>query len=632
MSAQDYTERKDLSKKEMKKYRKAVDASRSNDIDKALKYFQDVIKSKPDFVEAYLRVGSLYYNLAEFDKSNENFQKAISLAPEFDPEMYYSAGLVLHKLEKYDAAAYHFESYLDRNTSNKRKRAKAEKLMINSNFAFKAMANPVPYAPKKLSEAVNTFYNEYTPLPTIDGGALIFTRRLDSGEDFFVSEIDSIGNFTESYDITSLNTDFDEGAHTLSADGNTMIFTACGRRDSHGGCDLYYAELVDGAWDEPRNLGPVINTPAWESQPTLSADGQLLYFASNRKGSLGGKDIWVSVRAGDRNGWTMPINLGAPINTTSNDGSPFLHADGQTLYFRSDGHPGMGDFDMYMSRRGDNAISWSTPVNLGYPINTIADEGALTISLDGKTAYFASDLAYIDDKENRNLDIYSFELPQEVRPTLTTYLKVNVVDAVSKEPLKIDSIEMTSGDDGTLLSTYATDMSGSFTTTLPVGDSYALSIENDGYLFQSRFFDLDTVASAIAPYILTIEMVPVPAAVTSDIVYNIPVVLNNIFFETGSALLKDISNREIERLATTLQNKEDIKIRITGHTDNVGDAAANQKLSENRAKAVYDALVSLGVSPTRLSYAGLGETTPITSNDTASGRQQNRRTEFILVK
>lgn len=629
MLGQEVVTRKTLNKKLKKTYRKGLQAMRSNDTKEAIKQFDKLLKKEPMFVELYLRKGSIHFNEGKLEEAKKEFLHAISLAPEYDKEMYYSAAQVLMANRDYDQAAYHFEAYLDRKPEKEKRRKRAERLWQNAVFAAEATKHPVPFDPQKLSSSINTDYSEYNPMMSIDGEELVFTRRIGGQEDFFESTLDTTNSYLEATAVDDLNTPTNEGAHTISADGNFMVFTACDRRDSKGGCDLYYTRKKNGEWMEPINMGPVINTPAWESQPSLSADGQMLYFTSNRKGGMGGKDIWVSIRAGERNGWTMPINLGAPINTAGDEESPFIHADGLTMYFRSNSLPGMGGFDMYMARRGINAISWGAPKNLGYPINTEADEGALTISLDGNTAYFASDMAYMDNPDKANLDIYSFELHEEIRPTRTTYLNVNIVDAVTQQPLDASYMILTDGASGdTLVQLHHSDIS--WTTSLPVGKSYALAVEHEGYVFQSRYFDLIEVKDKLTPYELVVEMVPVPKKETPAKVYDKPVVLNNIFFETGSAILKDISQVEIARLAAMLSDQPTLNIHIIGHTDNVGEDSDNMQLSNDRAKSVYDALVSRGITATRLSYEGKGETQPIATNDTEEGRRTNRRTEFLI--
>ena len=629
--AQDYTERKDITKKEVKKLREAINSGRSNSTDKAIKVFDKLLKKYPDFVEIYLRKGSIHYQKKEYSKAKENFLAAIAKAPEFDPEMYFSAALTLHALEEYGAAGFHFEGYLERGATNKRKEAKARRMMQNSNFAHEALQNPVTTQFDKLPASINTSAREYGATESIDGESILFVRRDSRSDELMVATKDG-----EDYLVAPAFAEFDEfaeiGTFSFSANGKFVVFTSCNNRNGFGGCDLYYSRIKNGQWIAPRNMGLVINTPAWESQPSLSADGSALYFSSNRKHGLGGKDIWVSLRGGDRNGWTMPINLGANINTKENEESPFIHADGYTLYFRSNGLPGMGDFDNYFSARKGDHLSWTKAANMGYPINTLGHDGGLTVSLDGERGYTSTDREFLENRStNTNLEVFTFPIPEYAKPILTTYLKVNVVDAITKKPISANKIDLVDGESGAILSRNEAE-DGVFITSLPTGRSYGLSVEMEDYIFQSRYFDLAGINNALDPYVITVEMVPIPKAESPDIVYDTPVVLNNIFFEIGSAKLKDVSMVEINRLSETLKSQPTLKIRIKGHTDKVGGSSVNKKLSEDRAKAVYNALATNGIELSRLSYIGVGEADPIDTNDTDAGRQSNRRTEFILIR
>ena len=629
--AQDYTERKDITKKEVKKLREAINSGRSNGTDKAIKVFDKLLKKYPDFVEIYLRKGSIHYQKKEYLKAKESFLAAIAKAPEFDPEMYYSAALTLHALEEYGAAGFHFEGYLERGATNKRKEAKARRMMQNSNFAHEALQNPVTNQFDKLPASINTSAREYGATESIDGESILFVRRDSHSDELMVATKDG-----DDYLVGPAFAEFDEfaeiGTFSFSANGKFVVFTSCNNRNGFGGCDLYYSRIKNGQWIAPRNMGLVINTPAWESQPSLSADGSALYFSSNRKHGLGGKDIWVSLRGGDRNGWTMPINLGANINTKENEESPFIHADGYTLYFRSNGLPGMGDFDNYFSTRKGDHLSWTKATNMGYPINTLGHDGGLTVSLDGERGYTSTDREFLENRStNTNLEVFTFPIPEYAKPILTTYLKVNVLDAVTKNPISANKIDLADGESGAILSRNEAE-DGVFITSLPTGRSYGLSVEMEDYIFQSRYFDLAGINNALDPYVITVEMVPVPKAESPDIVYDTPVVLNNIFFETGSSKLKDVSMVEINRLSEILKSQPTLKICIKGHTDKVGSSSANKKLSEDRAKAVYNALATNGIELSRLSYTGVGEANPIDTNDTDAGRQSNRRTEFILIR
>ena len=364
---------------------------------------------------------------------------------------------------------------------------------------------------------------------------------------------------------------------------------------------------------------------------------RLLYFASNREGGKGLKDIWLTYRRASGK-WAKPINLGAPINTPYDAGAPYYHPDGNSLYFMSSGHPGMGGFDLFLSRRNEEG-AWGSIENLGYPINTKGNEGALFITLDGKTAYFARDGLQLDQPTqppsppNTEPDIFTFELPEQVRATPVTYIKAIVKDGATKELLVDATIELIELSSGVVLSNSKSDEQGSFLTCLPLGNDYALNVNKTRYLFHSENFSLSEQSSLSDPYQLNIALYPIPETTTAVAAIPekaTPIILKNVFFESGSAALKSISVTELTRLKELLEEHPTLNIQINGHTDTVGSDTDNLRLSEQRAKAVQDYLIQEGIATSRLSYKGYGESQPIDTNDTEMGRQNNRRTEFVV--
>jgi len=447
--------------------------------------------------------------------------------------------------------------------------------------------------------------------------------------------------------MASINTHLNEGAQTISGDGKLFIFTGCNRKDGVGSCDLYYSrQVTKGQWSKPRNLGRPVNSPGWESQPSLSIDGRTLYFVSERAG-MGKRDIFVCYRK--KKGWTEPQPLSDVINTPEHDQSPYLHPDGKTLYFMSQGHPGMGKDDLYFSKKQSDG-SWSTPQNLGYPINTEEHEGALFIARDGKTAYFATDRmakktveqqdvnAFQNPMAKVDIDIYSFELPVAARANPVTYVKAIVKDADTKKPLQ-SYAQLTSLSSLTTIYDGSTDKVGELFVCIPLGDNYGLHVERPGYAFHSENFTLMEETSLADPFTLEIflKKIPKPTAATNPTptsttpVKSEPIILKNVFFATNSAELRPESVDELTRLKEMLEANATLRIQINGHTDNVGDDQSNLTLSDNRAKAVEDFLIKNGISGNRLSHKGFGETSPIDSNDNEVGRQNNRRTEFLIL-
>lgn len=368
----------------------------------------------------------------QFEKAQQYLQQsdasraeqALTAALEADPafaEAHLSLGDLLFDQRRYSDAVAHYDRFLQLDQRHKRWRADAERNKGVALFRLEALAHPVDFQPVNLGSAVNTADDEYLPAVTADGRTLIFTRRsprtaattaqTPEEEDFYLSRLDDNGRWSQATRMPApVNSTDNEGAQCLSYDGRIMLFTACGRRDGAGRCDLYRSVWHGDQWGKPRNMGPAVNTGNWEAQPALSVDGQTLYFVSDRPGGYGGTDIWMCRR--NDGAWSTPENLGPTVNTAGNEAGPFIHYDNQTLYFSSTGHTGMGGSDLFVCRRQSDG-SWSEPENLGYPINTANDESRLVVSADGRTAYFASNNLGGMGKN----DIYCFELPEPLRAT-----------------------------------------------------------------------------------------------------------------------------------------------------------------------------------------------------------------------
>ena len=625
-----YMTKKTMSGKAEKYYVKAQQLGIQNKYQDAIKNYMKALEHAPDFIDAHLYIADAYYALEQFDIAEEWFEKVLLIDETYDTRVIYVLGALEYRLDKFEEAVEHFELFLKHSHPSTQLLAKAEYYLKTCRFAAEAVKNPLPFEPKNLG-AVNTELPEYLPCFTADGNYMIYTSRFAGQEDFFQSQrID--GEWTEGVNLGEpVNTMDNEGAQTMSADGRFLVFTACNRREDFGSCDLYIAEKINGKWSQPVNIGATVNTSAWESQPSLSADGRTLYFVSSRAGGKGKKDIWVTYKR--RNGeWMKPRNLGDEINTAGEETSPFIHADGQTLYFSSDGHDGMGNSDIFMSTRQSDG-TWSKPVNIGYPINTKMNENSLVVSLDGKTGYFASDR--LDSKGAT--DIYSFEMPQSIRPKPVTYLKAKVIDADTRLELsaKIELIQLSSG----LTYTEAvTAENGEFLICLPSGDDFALNVSHKGYLFFSENYALTEVNTFDAPFEALVQLQPIQENVATNSNTYRPnqklktVVLKNVFFETGSATLIENSKVELDKLVTLMNDNPSLKIQINGHTDNVGLPKNNKVLSLNRATSVMNYLIEKGIRPERLKAEGFGESQPIDTNATEEGRKNNRRTEFMIIE
>lgn len=586
------------------------------------------IAEDPKFIEAYYLLASTYSDLKQTQDAISVYEKAISIDEEFYPGAFYLVASLQLSIGKYENAGNNFQKFLKFKGESPIKQKGATKGLEVVQFALEQLNNPVPFEMINMGKNINSENDEYLPAITADEQTLIITVRRPKDEQtvsqatkleedfYFSNKINGEWNKAEPVG-PPLNTHGNEGAQCISPDGQYIYYTACNRAEGRGSCDIYFSRKIGNTWSTPENLGEPINTSSWESQPSISSDGKTLYFASSREGGKGNIDIWKSIL--DESGkFGVPINLGDSINTRYNEMSPFLHPDNQTLYFSSDGMLGMGGKDIYYSRKNKDG-EWTKPINIGYPINTFADEINLLVNAKGDLAYFSSDKPGGFGK----YDLYSFELYQKARPQMVSYMKGKVYDAETLRKLdaKFELLNLETGE--IVAQSKANPVSGEFLVCLPVGKSYALNVSKDGYLFYSENIALEGIHSEIKPFIKDVPLKPIKVGEI--------VVLRNIFFETDKFELKNESKVELNKLIDLLKLNKSLKIEISGHTDNVGNEKYNLTLSENRAKTVYEYLSNNGILKTRLTFKGYGWSKPIENNDTENGRANNRRTEFKVI-
>jgi len=584
--------------------------------DEAIRQLQKAISIDNKFIEAHYQLADIYRLLRNHKLAEQQYLSVVTLNPDFSTGAYLKLGDEEINDARYNDAQQHLEKYLTFPNLTPQNIFHAQKLIADCKFSIQALQHPVPFKPINMGPNINTPDDEYLPVATADESMLIFTRKINNNEDFYKS-VKLNGKWQRAaYLSDQINTpQYNEGAQSISQDGKYLFFTGCNRPDGLGRCDIYISQKRGDDWSKPFDLSPPINTPGWESQPSISADGRTLYFVSNRKGGYGGYDIWRSTLTA--NGWGEPENLGPNINTSYDEQSPFIHPDDSTLYFSSNGWPGLGGKDLFVSRLGKDG-KWMKPENLGYPINSSGDENGLSVTANGSSAFFSSD--------NLNgyggYDIYTFLLPRSLRPHIVTYVKGKVSDIKTKAPLEaaVEIIDLQKNIP--VYQDYSDALKGDFLATLTSGKNYGLNISKSGYLFYSDNFSL-VGHEPKNPFNLIVLLQPIEIGSK--------VILNNIFFDTNKFDLKPESVAELQKLVEFLNVNPTVHIEISGHTDNVGNDQLNQTLSENRAKAVYQYLISSQVNPARLVYKGYGKTQPIAPNTTDEGRQKNRRTEFMII-
>lgn len=622
LSAQAITTKETAKGKALEYYTQADNDIAFNKIIAADSLLRLAVKEKDNFIDAWILIGQVNaQGLRDFQRAASAFEKVKLLKADYWQEVNFQLGTVYMNLGEYDKAQSALTEFLQMPKIPAQSRMLSDKMIEDCKFAKEAMKSPVPFTPVNLGRGVNTAEDESMPSLTADGRHLYFTRHFGSGiyqdEDIFMS-IQTTSGFAAASSIGSaINTEqYIEGAQNISAGGKYLFFTGSGRPDAIGSADIYLSRKVGDQWERANNLGGPINTPGYETQPCISADGKKLFYAGIRATGLGGTDIWVSTLNPDGT-WSQPANLGSNINTMYDEMRPFIHPDGKTLYFSSRGHKGMGNFDIYMSQL-QNDGTWSQPVNLGYPINTAGDELGIYVTADGGTAYYAS-----EQKDSYGqMDIYKFDMPVAARPAYTSYIKANVFDSETREPV-YTQVQIYDLETGKLYASLSGDkVNGVFLSTLPAGKDYAVEVIKDGYLFYSHNISLKNVVGG-APFELDVAL--------KKIKVGEKMVLNNVFFNTDEYDLRKESNAEIEVIVKMMQKNPGMKIEISGHTDNSGDEKNNQTLSESRAKSVYDYLLAKGVEEFRLSYKGYASSKPLVANDTPENKAKNRRTELAVM-
>jgi len=628
-------------KKAIKLYERAMETLYQGKNDAAMNGLEQALQEDDGFLEAHLVLADLMSNIdiASMEENGEpsrhyrdEAKRHYRAVVESKRNFFAPAWVNLGKLElydrNYDEAIKCFETYLELDKRESETELDAKRGLKIARFRKEALAHPVPFNPQNLGAAVNSRDDEYLPSLTADGQTLVFTRRFPrkatttantkEEEDLYVSTLNN-GQWSRAERMPEpVNSTDNEGAQCISQDGRIMFYTACNRNDGGGRCDLYMCVNKSGRWSKPRNLGSAVNSGAWEGQPTFSIDGRTLYFVSNRKGGHGGMDIWKTTFDGGQ--WTAPENLGPEINTEFDEMSPFIHFDDHTLYFSSNRPEGMGGMDLFVAKRDDNG-RWTQPTNLGYPINTEGDDNNLIVSADGRTAIFASQR----DGGQGKMDLYSFELPVESRPTVAICFKGRVSNAKDGQPVASDIRIIDLANGTTVANTSSDSKNGLYIVSLPAGKDYAFHVTANGFLFHSQNVERNNENGneQWQPVTVDIALHPIESGER--------IALRNVFFETGRWEILPESEYELAKVVDLLTKNPTLKIELGGHTDNVGRPEANQRLSEQRAKAVYDYLINKGIPSNRLSYKGYGETQPVATNDTDEGRRENRRTEIKVL-
>ncbi|MBQ1606412.1 MAG: OmpA family protein [Bacteroidales bacterium] len=637
-------------KKLIKSFQKGVQLLNDGKMNDAEVIFAKIIDEEPEFTEAWVASSEINYSKyksAKDPKSQNNYysryvkclESVAKLCPSYQNyEVCYTLGKIFFSHDKLDVAKTYLKTYIDNGKKGTKYYTDAESTYHYIEQYLNLIENPVPFEPV-IVEGVSSAYDDYLPLISPDGSLALFTKA------YMKKEINSIygDRFVEEFTVSKasddkglifspgeplpypFNSGKNQGAASISIDNKTLFITICEfvSRD-YDNCDIYMSTRVGDGWSELKSLGPNINgVKTWESQPSISADGKTLYFASIRESNIGfdpdnpTSDIYYSTKD-EKGNWTKAKNLGSKINTPGNEKSPFIHSDSQTLYFSSDGHLGIGGYDIFFSKFRDS--DWTKPVNIGYPINTKNNDLGFVVNTQGTKAYFASNKL----NGKGGWDIYAIDLYKEARPEKVFLVKGQLVDdngyALSDAKLEVKNTRTEEVSEGVVdaeTGHYAVAV-----TAKNENDDFLMVVKKEDYSFSSTLIE-PTEETFEKPIEVNFEVKPIEAGKSVQI--------NDIYYATASYEINQKSYAVLNEFAEFLKSNPTVKVEIRGHTDNIGSAQTNITLSNRRAQAVYDYLLSKGVPKANVSYKGYGPNMPIADNRTEAGRAKNRRTEFYIL-
>ncbi|WP_276132621.1 OmpA family protein [Polluticoccus soli] len=584
----------------------------------AIAYINTAIKERPSFVEAYSALGEWYYQARDYRNAITTFAAGSKACR--DCNKTFAKPLVRCFLASYRPTE---ALQIIHATAPAKDPGDWVQLKEQALFMQKAMNEKWRDTVHNLGVDINSPYPEMHPYVSADTQTLYYTRKVNGiDQDFYRSLRDTCGGWYTGRNLGApLNTAAQECAQMVSADGHYLFFTRCENKSENGwdqgGCDLFMAYTADSVWSVPESFGATINTPAYEGMPCLSADNRELYFVSDREGGYGGLDIWVS-RFEDGL-WQLPRNLGPTVNTPGNETAPFLHIDNHTLYFSSDGHTGLGGSDLFFARRVKDTV-WTQAHNMGYPINSTANESSISVTIGGQRAYFSSDR----DSVLGNYDIYDIKLPAQLQPVPVAIVKGFTYDSVGKDKLNYASIYVADASGEDLFHFVTNRGDGSYMITLPLGANYAYRADRVGYLDISdtiRLAEIDSMQ--VVDHNIPLLPQGYQAPITDSTILT-------IHFPKNSAALTDSDKAALQEAISPWLSKQGLYIMVHGYTDNTGTPMINEQLSYMRAGLVARALNEVGIDNSTVHPQGWGEADPIASNDTEEERGLNRRVEVIV--
>ncbi len=597
---------------------------------KANEYFLKANEYNSNNAELNYKIGICYLHSSTKGKAEAFFSKAYSLNPNVSKDILFNLAYTSQLTSKFKRAKKQFIEYQEKLGDSKydeKRKIIVKKHIEECENGIELMFNPTSGMVVGLNK-INTEYSEYSPLINADESLMIFTSRRKG----------TIGGQKDPYDLLyyedvyySTNVDGWQEPDNFGAPVNSLLheaavgFSQDGQKlflykfDKANKGDLFFCVLNGTKWSKPERFPEPINTKFNETSAALSYDGRTLYFVSDREGGKGNKDIYVSVKSANGD-WGTPKNIRS-INTKYDEDAVFIHPNGKFLYFSSKGLGTMGGYDIFVSKLNKEG-EWSEPKNLGYPINSPNDDIFFVLSADGERGYFTS--SKTGGKGGKDIYMINFPEVEGVESEISLTVVKGVIKSQKLNTPIFANVEITNNSTGEVIATFTSNKNtGEFLFSLPAGEDYGINVNADNYLFYSENFSLND-NSKFEEVIMNINLSPINVGSK--------IVLRNIFFDYASDSLYDESYSEIDRVIKLMKESENIKLEISGHTDNVSSLLTNERLSLSRAKVVYAYMVSKGIAKRRLKYEGYAYHKPIASNDTEEGRKQNRRVEVKIIK
>ncbi len=614
----------------IQQFQKAQEAFRTGAVDQGWKHLtKSMSKGKGVYYQPYIYAGDQSFRNGAYDSALDYYKEALAIQEL--SSLYLKMSIVYKYVFQWEQSIRSMELYLNKARLSRDRMDMAQNELDNLKFTQSAHESYVEqdfnYNIQKLSFSTDQL--EYFPTISGDSEYLVYTHRDISGsrptdENLFMGTLDGMARYGQPLK-GNLNSVLNEGAASVSADGQFMVLTVCNRPDGKGKCDLYYSYWnPNNGWEIPKPLPGDINTGRWESQPSLGPDGQSIYFVRGENSVSSDMDLFVSTLGADGN-WSKGKKLPKSINSSDRESSPFIHFDGKTLYFRSERSPSLGGSDFFKCTRLTDS-TWSKAINLGFPLNSFGEEFSMVIDKSGTFGYLASDRGneiLPDYTTMTALDLYKFELPDHLQPEARENYDIVIVDSLSNRAIGNASVQLYN-DDGVQFFNGISSQNTGKVRLMTDGSAIRVTAYKKGYVpYSGGISGLDYMARPLhGPKVAYIRLVPVETGSRFA--------LKNILFELDESILLSESENELAMLYRMLKDEPQLQATVIGHTDNQGNRAYNQSLSEARAEAVLKWLVAKGIAPTRLKSDGRGLDEPIASNDTERGRALNRRTEIIL--